>query len=75
MKCEPILLQTVRQMYVEDIILSTCSGLPEPNHPDIEDFIKDYCEEKVQMVLDKAEDARSGHPKQPTIPLIRLRVI
>ncbi|XP_077969639.1 double-strand break repair protein MRE11-like isoform X2 [Styela clava] len=74
MKPEYIPLRSVRNMYVEDIVLKDVSCISDPTKPMVEEEIQAYCEERVESILIKAEDDLSGHPKQPKLPLIRLRV-
>lgn len=74
MKVEPVPLQTVRLMYVEDIILSKISTIPSPLDPLVEKAIQDFCKERIETLIRRAEDEHSGNPKQPKEPLIRLRV-
>lgn len=74
LKHEYIELKTVRQMYVEDIALKGVACIPAPSAPTIEEDIQSYCKERVEILLERAESERSGHPKQPKEPLIRLRV-
>lgn len=74
MKSEFIELKTVRNMYVEDIILKTVRNIPDPSVPTIEKDIQEYCEEKVELLIERSAQEMTGHPKQPDQPLIRLRV-
>ena len=75
MKTEFIPLQTVRQMYVETISLG--EHFNTKNYPLYDQrlsAVKSFLEERVEELISKAASERSGHPKQPEKPLIRLRV-
>lgn len=71
-KLTEIPLRTVRQFYIEDIDLDSISI--NMGDPEVSERVIDYCKEKVDGLLEKAERELSGHPKQPRKPLIRLRV-
>ncbi|GAB1601038.1 double-strand break repair protein MRE11-like isoform X1 [Argonauta hians] len=65
-------LQTVRQFYTEDIVFQQTSL--NPTDGKITKKMEDFCAEKVERYIQLAESTHSQHPKQPTKPLIRLRV-
>ncbi|KFM80580.1 Double-strand break repair protein MRE11A, partial [Stegodyphus mimosarum] len=65
-------LQTVRQFYIKDVDLEDISL--NLNEPDSCEKVMDYCRELVDQFLQKAEEEHTGNSKQPTQPLIRLRV-
>lgn len=71
-KITKIPLQTVRQFYIEYILLSE-TGL-DLEDSDISNKVVTYCKEKVDSFLDRAIIEHSGNNKQPKKPLIRLRV-
>ncbi|KAG1669695.1 Double-strand break repair protein MRE11 [Nymphon striatum] len=66
-----IALQTVRPMYVEDINLQECKINYDLT---MEENVMEYCKQKLDTILIKAEYDHTGHEKQPTLPLVRLRV-
>ncbi|CAK8692910.1 unnamed protein product [Clavelina lepadiformis] len=74
METDIIRLRTVRQMYVENVNLAESIRIKSPSREELERAARDYCNERVELLLMRAEDERSGHPKQPIKPLIRLRV-
>ena len=74
METDIIRLRTVRQMYVENINLAESVRIKSSSREELERAARDYCNERVELLLMRAEDERSGHPKQPIKPLIRLRV-
>ncbi|KAK7112168.1 double-strand break repair protein MRE11-like [Littorina saxatilis] len=71
-KVTPIPLTTVRQFYLEDVVLADTTL--NPNDPNVGRKIEAFCREKVEALLEKAESEHSGSRKQPKEPLIRLRV-
>ncbi|XP_071806352.1 double-strand break repair protein MRE11-like isoform X2 [Asterias amurensis] len=72
MKCTKIRLETVRPFYMRDITLMDTDM--NPNHASATEHVEAFCAEKVEALISQAEDEMSGHPKQPKLPLIRLRV-
>ncbi|KAL7983263.1 hypothetical protein Chor_000139 [Crotalus horridus] len=74
MKMQKIPLQTVRPFYLEDLVLADYPDFFLPDNPKVTQVIQDFCMEKVEMMLEKAERHRLGNSKQPEKPLIRLRV-
>lgn len=71
-KMTKIPLDTVRQFYMEDVILSETSLNPEDHN--INKKVEAYCTEKVEAMIEKAEMEHTGNRKQPDKPLIRLRI-
>ncbi|XP_047989236.1 double-strand break repair protein MRE11 [Leguminivora glycinivorella] len=71
-KVTPIPLKTVRPFIFKTIVLSEEDlGEEEVNeHEKVQEFLKN----KVNEAIEEANNLRSGHPKQPTLPLIRLSV-
>lgn len=72
MNLQKIPLQTVRQFYIQDVVLQDTTI--NPSHPKVTQMIENYCSEKVEDMLEQAAAERSGHSKQPDRPLIRLRI-
>ena len=50
--------------------LDLYSGNEQAIQTRVEDFLKSV----VEQMLGEAEEKRTGHPKQPELPLLRLRV-
>ncbi|XP_048389504.1 double-strand break repair protein MRE11 isoform X2 [Stegostoma tigrinum] len=74
MNMRKIPLKTIRQFFIEDVILADCPDIFNPDHPRVTQKIEAFCEEKVEGMLDVAERERIGNSRQPEKPLIRLRV-
>ncbi|XP_067424231.1 double-strand break repair protein MRE11 isoform X4 [Emydura macquarii macquarii] len=74
MNMEKIPLETVRCFYIEDIVLADHPDIFNPDNPKVTQAVQAFCMEKVETVLDNAERARLGNPRQPEKPLVRLRV-
>ncbi|PIK46426.1 putative double-strand break repair protein MRE11A [Apostichopus japonicus] len=72
MKCTKIPLETVRQFYIEDVCLLDTDLDPADVHA--EKKVEKYCAAKIEELISKAVDEHSGNPKQPKLPLVRLRV-
>ncbi|KAE9531309.1 hypothetical protein AGLY_010515 [Aphis glycines] len=68
-KMEPLELLTVRPMHFETVKLSECDE-DVSNSKKTQEFVRS----QIEDILLKLSLKRSGHPKQPKLPLIRLRV-
>ncbi|XP_050544320.1 double-strand break repair protein MRE11 isoform X2 [Daktulosphaira vitifoliae] len=68
-KMEELELKSIRQMHFETIKLSECENILANSEQ-----VQSYIEEKIELILASLRNKHSGHPKQPLIPLIRLRV-
>ncbi|XP_052264918.1 double-strand break repair protein MRE11-like isoform X2 [Dreissena polymorpha] len=71
-KIEKIRLETVRQFYMEDIVLKDTTL--DPLDHDIGKKVESYCQKRVEALLEKAAQEHTGNKKQPRQPLIRIRV-
>ncbi|XP_067842456.1 double-strand break repair protein MRE11 isoform X2 [Heptranchias perlo] len=74
MNLQKIPLKTIRQFFIEDVVLAEHLDIFNPDHPKVTQKIEAFCIEKVEGMLDVAERERIGNPRQPEKPLIRLRV-
>ncbi|XP_044140526.1 double-strand break repair protein MRE11 [Bufo gargarizans] len=74
MNLQKIPLQTVRQFFIEDLVLSDHPDLFNPDNPKVTQDIENFCIEKIEAMLDMAERERLGNTRIPEKPLIRLRV-
>lgn len=74
MNMQKIPLQTVRQFYIEDLVLADYPEIFNPDNPKVTQDIENFCIEKIESMLDIAERERLGNTRQPDKPLIRLRV-
>ncbi|XP_074160603.1 double-strand break repair protein MRE11 isoform X3 [Sminthopsis crassicaudata] len=74
MNMQKIPLRTVRQFFIEDIVLADHPNIFNPNSLKVTQAIQNFCLEKIEEMLENAERERLGNPRQPEKPLIRLRV-
>ncbi|XP_068122926.1 double-strand break repair protein MRE11 [Hyperolius riggenbachi] len=74
MNMQKLPLQTVRQFFIEDVVLADHPEIFNPDNPKVTQDIENFCIEKIEAMLDIAERERLGNPRQPDKPLIRLRV-
>lgn len=74
MNMQKLPLRTVRQFFMEDVVLANHPSLFNPDNPKVTQAIQSFCLEKIEEMLDSAERERLGNPQQPEKPLIRLRV-
>nr|XP_042136361.1 double-strand break repair protein MRE11 isoform X2 [Peromyscus maniculatus bairdii] len=74
MNMQKLPLRTVRQFFMEDVVLANHPSLFNPDNPKVTQAIQSFCLEKIEGMLENAERERLGNPLQPEKPLIRLRV-
>ncbi|XP_006834001.1 PREDICTED: double-strand break repair protein MRE11A [Chrysochloris asiatica] len=74
MNMQKIPLHTVRQFFMEDVVLANHPDLFNPDNPKVIQTIQSFCLEKIEEMLENAERERLGNSRQPEKPLIRLRV-
>ncbi|KAK3534717.1 hypothetical protein QTP86_023778 [Hemibagrus guttatus] len=80
MNLQKIPLHTVRQFFIQDVILSDYPELFSPEIPNVTNKVQTFCQQKdfkyprVEEMLEEAERERLGNPLTPDKPLIRLRV-
>ncbi|XP_008570701.1 PREDICTED: double-strand break repair protein MRE11A isoform X1 [Galeopterus variegatus] len=74
MNMQKIPLQTVRQFFMEDVVLANHPDVFNPDNPKVTQAIQSFCLEKIEEMLENAERERLGNSRQPEKPLIRLRV-
>ncbi|XP_038838471.1 double-strand break repair protein MRE11 isoform X1 [Salvelinus namaycush] len=74
MNLQKIPLHTVRQFFIQDLVLSEHPDLFNPDMPKVNQRVEAFCQEKVEAMIEEAERDRLGKPLTPEKPLIRLRV-
>ncbi|KAM8816820.1 double-strand break repair protein MRE11 [Rhynchonycteris naso] len=74
MNMEKVPLCTVRQFFMEDVVLADHPDIFNPDNPKVTQVIQSFCSEKIEEMLENAERERLGNSQQPDKPLIRLRV-
>uniref|UniRef100_A0A7N8XRY6 Double-strand break repair protein n=1 Tax=Mastacembelus armatus TaxID=205130 RepID=A0A7N8XRY6_9TELE len=74
MNMQKIPLKTVRQFFIQDVVLADYEDLFTPDTPQVTKKVEDLCYAKVTEMLEQAERERLGCPLTPEKPLIRLRV-
>ncbi|KAM8769405.1 double-strand break repair protein MRE11 isoform 1-T3 [Acanthopagrus schlegelii] len=74
MNLEKIPLKTVRQFFIEDVVLEDHQDLFTPDTPQVTKKVENFCYAKVTQMIEEAERERLGCPLTPEKPLIRLRV-
>ncbi|EDV26195.1 uncharacterized protein TRIADDRAFT_24372, partial [Trichoplax adhaerens] len=70
-KVEEIPLNTVRPFYIDELCLQETGISCDERH---EQEIVSYVKKKIESMISKAEAEHSGSTRQPTEPLIRLKV-
>ncbi|XP_051813454.1 double-strand break repair protein MRE11 [Acanthochromis polyacanthus] len=74
MNLQKIPLKTVRQFFIQDVVLGDYQDLFTPDTPHATKKVEEFCYAKVTEMLEEAERERLGCPLTPEKPLIRLRV-
>ncbi|KAK2847231.1 hypothetical protein Q5P01_010230 [Channa striata] len=74
MNLQKIPLKTVRQFFIQDVVLSDYPENFTPDTPQVTKKVEALCYAKVTEMLEEAERERLGCPLTPEKPLIRLRV-
>ncbi|KAL3057359.1 hypothetical protein OYC64_007772 [Pagothenia borchgrevinki] len=74
MNMQKIPLNTVRQFFIQDVVLTDYQDIFTPDTPQVTKKVEDLCYAKVTEMLEQAERERLGCPLTPEKPLIRLRV-
>ncbi|KAI8130922.1 Double-strand break repair protein MRE11 [Lucilia cuprina] len=72
---KPIPLQTVRPFVFESVNIMDLAEELRLDEGDASNKVRAMAEEKVEVMLEKAKQLLTGHPKQPTLPSIRLRLV
>lgn len=74
-KMEAIPLKTVRPFVFKSIELQDYADEYAFDEGDTETKVLDLCKDIVEKMIVEAEAKLTGHPQQPTLPLIRLRCL
>ncbi|XP_068441033.1 double-strand break repair protein MRE11 [Clinocottus analis] len=74
MNLQKIPLKTVRQFFIQDVVLNDYEDHFTSDTPQVTKKVEDLCYAKVTEMLNEAERERLGCPLTPEKPLIRLRV-
>ncbi|XP_068614679.1 double-strand break repair protein MRE11-like [Brachionichthys hirsutus] len=74
MNLEKIPLKTVRQFFIQDVVLADHQDVFTPGTPQVIKKVENFCHAKVAEMIQEAERERLGCPDTPEKPLIRLRV-
>ncbi|XP_055840402.1 double-strand break repair protein MRE11-like isoform X2 [Episyrphus balteatus] len=72
---QPLPLKTVRPFIFESITLSDFSEEYGLDQADAAEKVQNLAKEKMEEMIKRAEERLTNHPKQPKLPLIRLRII
>lgn len=74
-KLEPIKLRTVRPFVFDTVDLELFETVLHLKEKNATQRIQDFVAERIETMIKRAEAQLSGHPSQPKIPLIRLRIV
>ncbi|XP_016964652.1 double-strand break repair protein MRE11 [Drosophila biarmipes] len=74
-KLKALPLQTVRPFVYESVVLPDLAEELGLNEGDASNKVFKFARDRVEAMLEKAATQHTGHPRQPTLPLIRLRLL
>ncbi|KAH8412908.1 hypothetical protein KR009_006710 [Drosophila setifemur] len=74
-KLKELPLQSVRPFVFESILLPDRADELGLNEGDASTKVYRFARDRVEAMIVQAESQLTGHPRQPTLPLIRLRLI
>ncbi|KAH8282674.1 hypothetical protein KR054_009076 [Drosophila jambulina] len=74
-KLKELPLQTVRPFVFESVVLPDRAEELGLNEGDASTKVFRFAKERVEAMIVQAESQLTGHPRQPTLPLIRLRLL
>ncbi|XP_011187962.1 double-strand break repair protein MRE11 [Zeugodacus cucurbitae] len=72
---KPLPLQTVRPFVFDSVDLATMTEELKLDEGDVQNKVIAMAKERVESMIIKAKAQITGHPNQPQLPLIRLRII
>uniref|UniRef100_A0A0K8WKH3 Double-strand break repair protein n=1 Tax=Bactrocera latifrons TaxID=174628 RepID=A0A0K8WKH3_BACLA len=72
---KPLPLQTVRPFVFDSVDLSQMTDELKLDEGDVQNKVMAMATQRVQNMITKAKEQFTGHPKQPQLPLIRLRIL
>ncbi|TMW48772.1 hypothetical protein DOY81_006150 [Sarcophaga bullata] len=71
---KPIPLKSVRPFVFESVKVMDLAEQLRLEEGDVSNKVRDMAKEKIDAMIERAKDLLTGHPKQPTLPTIRLRL-
>ncbi|XP_001356803.3 double-strand break repair protein MRE11 [Drosophila pseudoobscura] len=74
-KLKELPLQSVRPFVYDSIVLPDKAEELRLNEGDTSTKVYKFSQERVESMIEKAKAQLTGHPKQPHLPLIRLRLL
>ncbi|XP_017151748.1 double-strand break repair protein MRE11 [Drosophila miranda] len=74
-KLKELPLQSVRPFVYDSIVLPDKAEELGLNEGDASTKVYKFAQERVESMIEKAKAQLTGHPKQPHLPLIRLRLL
>ncbi|GBP05148.1 Double-strand break repair protein MRE11 [Eumeta japonica] len=72
---KPIALKTVRPFVFESVNIMDLAEELGLDEGDASNKVKVMAQEKVEVMLERAKELITGHPRQPILPSIRLRLV
>ncbi|KAH8240994.1 hypothetical protein KR026_009962 [Drosophila bipectinata] len=74
-KLKELPLQTVRPFVHESVVLADIADELELTQGNASANVHKYAKKRVEAMIEQAKTQLTGHPQQPTLPLIRLRLL
>ncbi|CRK89813.1 CLUMA_CG003472, isoform A [Clunio marinus] len=72
---EPVSLKTVRPFIFRSINIEEFVEELHLNERNIKENVEKFYAQQIEEMIDESKKKITGHPKQPTLPLIRLRIV
>ncbi|XP_053665023.1 double-strand break repair protein MRE11 [Anopheles marshallii] len=74
-RMDSIPLKSVRPFVFESVDLATVQEELALNEGDVQQKVQDFAAERIEAMIERAKTQLTGFPRQPTLPLIRLRLV
>lgn len=71
----PLPLKTVRPFIFESVVLSEHAAEIDEGDEDTSHNVQTFVKKVLDGMIEKAKTQLTGHPRQPKLPLIRLRIV
>ncbi|XP_067627330.1 double-strand break repair protein MRE11 [Eurosta solidaginis] len=68
-------LQTVRPFVFDSVDLTQMAEELKLDEGDVTNKVMAMAKQRVEEMIERAKEQETGHPKQPKLPLIRLRIV
>uniref|UniRef100_A0A182N7G6 Double-strand break repair protein n=1 Tax=Anopheles dirus TaxID=7168 RepID=A0A182N7G6_9DIPT len=74
-RMDPIPLKSVRPFVFESVDLASVQDELALDEGNVQKKVEDFATERVEAMIERAKTMLTGYPRQPKLPLIRLRLV